>query len=90
MGNADDTCLCLLNTCMQPNLFTCSHAEGECECEREEEMRRPCPSDYMHRCTAAVGPRLLCIGQMQLQLQCNKLKREKRRVVDDRHSWALT
>lgn len=40
MGNADDTCLCLLNTCMQLNLFTCSHAEGECECEREE-MRSP-------------------------------------------------
>jgi hypothetical protein len=78
MGNADDTCLCLLNTCMQLNLFTCSHAEGECECEREE-MRSPYMPVRLHaqmHCCSRTTTTTTCIEQMQLQ--CNKLiKREE-------------
>jgi hypothetical protein len=80
MGNADDTCLCLLNTCMQPNLFTCSHAEGECEFEREKEMRSPYMPVRLHAqmdcCSwTTTTTTTTCIEQMQLQ--CNKLKREE-------------
>jgi hypothetical protein len=81
MGKADDACLCLLNTCMQPNLFTCSHAEDECEFEREKEMRSPYMPVRLHaqmHCCSRTTTTTTCIEQVQLQR--NKLiKREETR-----------